>query len=214
MISIDELRFDENGLIPAIVVDADSGAVLMLAYMSAESLKISIDEGKTCFWSRSRKELWRKGWTSGNVQHITGIKDDCDRDTLTITVRKDGPACHTGADSCFFEDVYGEGGDTFTLNTLYGIIMDRKENKKPGSYTTYLFEKGIDKILKKLGEESTEVIIAGKAGDKAETIYELADLAYHALVLMTSMDITPDDVKKELASRHVIDHKTKQEKMT
>ena len=214
MINIDQLRFDENGLIPAIVVDADSGAVLMLAYMNAESLKISIDEGRTCFWSRSRKELWRKGGTSGNVQHITGIRTDCDRDALTVTVRKDGPACHTGADSCFFGEVYGEGGDAFTLNMLYNIIMDRKENKKPGSYTTYLFEKGIDKILKKLGEESTEVIIAGKADDKAETIYELADLAYHALVLMAKMNITPDDVKKELASRHVIDNKMKQEKMT
>jgi len=214
MIDIKNLKFDENGLIPAIVVDSDTGAVLMLAYMNAESLKISISEGRTCFWSRSRGELWRKGETSGNVQHIVGIKADCDRDALVVTVKKDGPACHTGAESCFFEDVYGDEAGQFSLNTLYDIIMDRKINGKPGSYTTYLFEKGADKILKKLGEESTEVIIAGKAGDKAETIYELADLTYHAMVLMAQMGITPDDIKKELASRHVVDKKVKQEKMT
>ena len=244
MIDISELNFDENGLIPAVVVDADSGAVLTLAYMSKESLKISIDEGRTCFWSRSRKELWRKGETSGNVQRIVNIKADCDKDALTVTVKKDGPACHTGADSCFNDYIYGgdahaagsshtsehagtssnaspaaataaaAGESPFTLETLYGIIGDRKINRKPGSYTTYLFEKGIDKILKKLGEESTEVIIAGKSGDKAETIYEIADLAYHTMVLMAEMDITTGDVIKELASRHVIDEKVKQEKMT
>ena len=220
MIDINELKYDENGLIPAIVVDAGSGAVLTLAYMNKESLKISIDEGRTCFWSRSRKELWRKGETSGNVQRIVSIKADCDRDALTVTVNKDGPACHTGADSCFNDDVFGagagggEGATPFTLDTLYGIIEDRKTNPKQGSYTTYLFEKGIDKILKKLGEESTEVIIAGKSGDKAETIYEIADLAYHVMVLMAQMGITNDDVKKELESRHVIDNKVKQEKMT
>ena len=220
MIDINELKYDENGLIPAIVVDAGSGAVLTLAYMNKESLRISMDEGRTCFWSRSRKELWRKGETSGNVQRIVNIKADCDRDALTVTVNKDGPACHTGADSCFSDYVYGEvaGGGVdatpFTLDTLYGIIEDRQTNPKQGSYTTYLFEKGLDKILKKLGEESTEVIIAGKSGDKAETIYEIADLAYHAMVLMAHMGITNDDVIKELASRHVIDNKVKQEKMT
>ena len=228
MIDISELKFDENGLIPAIIVDADGGAVLTLAYMNKESLRISIDEGRTCFWSRSRKELWRKGETSGNVQHIINITADCDRDALTVTVKKDGPACHTGADSCFTDCVYNEIGgvcagvdscvensaDPFTLDTLYSIIEDRKINRKPGSYTTYLFEKGIDKILKKLGEESTEVIIAGKSGDKAETVYEIADLAYHALVLMAEMDISTDDIINELASRHVIDDKVKQEKMT
>jgi len=211
MTGIENLRFDENGLIPAIVVDADTGAVLMLAYMNAKSLRISIDEGRTCFFSRSRNELWRKGETSGNVQHIVSIKTDCDRDALTVTVRKDGPACHTGADSCFFENIFGDAAERFSLNKLYDVITDRKENAKPGSYTTYLFEKGVDKILKKLGEESTEVIIAGKAGDKKETIYELGDLAYHALVLMAQMGITPDDVIKELASRHVADKKDKQE---
>ena len=208
MIDITELKFDENGLIPAIVTDAETGAVLMLAYMNAESLKISMDEGRTCFWSRSRNELWRKGETSGGVQHIVSIKADCDRDALTVKVNKDGPACHTGAESCFFEEVFGDAAETFTLDTLYGIVMDRKQNKKPGSYTAYLFEKGIDKILKKIGEESAEVIIAGKAGSKAETIYEIADLVYHTMVLMADMGITPGDVKKELASRHVTEEKT------
>jgi len=213
MIDISELRYSKDGLIPAIVVDAGTGTVLMLAYMNMESLRISIDEGRTCFWSRSRNELWRKGATSGNVQHIVSIKTDCDRDALTISVRKDGPACHTGADSCFFEDVYGESGEPFSLETLYSIIEDRKTNKKPGSYTTYLFEKGVDKILKKIGEESAEVIIAGKAGDRAETIYEIADLAYHTMVLMAEMGIKPDVIKKELASRHIVDKKAKQEKL-
>ena len=220
MIDISELKFDEKGLIPAVVADADTGTVLMLAYMNAESLKISINEGRACFWSRSRGELWRKGDTSGNIQHIVSIKADCDKDALTILVNKEGPACHTGADSCFFEDVFMQQDkrtaplSCFSLDTLYNIIEDRKINRKAGSYTTYLFEKGIDKILKKLGEESTEVIIAGKADDKAETIYEIADLAYHAMVLMVEMGITTEDVMKELASRHVVDNKVKQEKMT
>jgi len=209
MVDIDEIRFDENGLIPVIVVDAKTGAVLTLAYMNAESLKISIDEGRTCFWSRSRNELWRKGETSGNVQHIVSIKTDCDRDALTVTVDKEGPACHTGAESCFFEDVYGNVAEPFTLDTLYGIVTDRKKNRKPGSYTTYLFDKGIDKILKKIGEESAEVIIAGKSGVKAEAIYELSDLVYHLMVLMAEMGITPEDVKKELASRHAAKNEEK-----
>ena len=214
MIDISDLKFDSNGLIPAIITDVETGKVLMLGYMNAESLQISIDEGRTCFWSRSRKELWRKGDTSGNIQHIVSIKADCDRDALIVNVKKDGPACHTGAESCFFEDVHGESADPFTLEVLYNIIMDRKINRKPGSYTTYLFDKGADKMLKKIGEESAEVIIAGKAGDKPETIYEVADLAYHVMVLMAEMGITPGDIIKELASRHVIDDKTKQEKMT
>ena len=216
MIDISELLFDENGLIPAIVTDAETGELLMLAYMNAESLRISIDEGRTCFWSRSRKELWRKGETSGNIQHIVSIKADCDRDALNVTVIKDGPACHTGANSCFFEDFFGGGDDAdpFSIYTLFQIITDRKINRSPGSYTTYLFDKGIDKILKKVGEESTEVIIAGKAGDKAEAIYEIADLVYHVMVLMSEMGITPGEIKEELRKRHVIDEKTKQEKMT
>ena len=213
MIDINELKFNDKGLIPAIVVDAETEKVLMLAYMNEESLKISIIEGKTCFWSRSRNELWRKGETSGNTQKIINIKTDCDKDALIVSVIKSGPACHTGADSCFFEDVFCSDEDVintdtemtapFTLEALHDIIEDRKRNKKPGSYTTYLFDKGIDKILKKLGEETTEVIIAAKTGDKEETVYELADLVYHSLVLMTEMGITPEYIKKELALRHL-----------
>ena len=213
MFGIETLKYDDKGLIPAIVTDVDTGKVLMLAYMNAESLRISIEEGRTCFWSRSRGELWRKGETSGNVQHIVSIKADCDKDALLVTVRKDGPACHTGARSCFFEEIYRSGAEPFSLDSLYRLINDRKANRKPGSYTTYLFDKGSDKMLKKIGEESTEVIIAGKSGDNTETVYEIADLAYHVMVLMAERGITPDDIKKELASRHIIDEKVKQEKM-
>ncbi len=215
MINIDQLKFDEMGLIPAIVVDADTKKVLTLAYMNRESLEISINEGRTCFWSRSRQELWRKGETSGNVQHIVKITADCDMDALTVEVKKDGPACHTGKDSCFFNDVYeSDELAPFSLDALLELIRGRKIEKKEGSYTTYLFEKGIDKILKKVGEECTEVIIAGKANDKAETIYEISDLVYHVMVLMIEMGISNEDNIRELASRHVIDHKVKQEKMT
>ncbi len=215
MVNIDELKFDANGLIPAIVADSISGKVLMLAYMNRESLGISIEKKLTCFYSRSRKELWLKGETSGNYQHIVSITADCDKDTLLVLVEKDGPACHTGNETCFFEPVFrNDELHEFSLNGLYDLLTDRKEKLPEGSYTTYLFQKGRDKILKKVGEESTEVIIAGKADDKAETIYELADLAYHALVLMVDMGITVEDVHRELASRHVIDHKVKQEKMT
>jgi len=227
MIDIEKLNYDKNGLIPAIIVDAETGAVLMLAYMNKDSLQISIDEGRTCFWSRSRNELWRKGETSGNMQSIVAIKADCDLDSLMIVVKKAGPACHTGSDTCFFNEVMGiddcgggtgggggcagsgdgctgSGGATprFTLDTLYSVIMDRKANRKQGSYTTYLLDKGLDKILKKIGEESTEVVIAGKSGVKADTIYELSDLVYHALVLMADMGITPGDIIKELEGRH------------
>ncbi len=212
--NIEELKFDQNGLIPAVVVDAISKKVLTVAYMNKESLKISMEEGTTCFWSRSRSCLWRKGETSGNKQHIVSIITDCDRDALTVTVYKDGPACHTGTDSCFNEVVYTGMDEEFSLEALMKVIEGRKTEKKEGSYTTYLFEKGIDKILKKVGEECTEVIIAGKADDKAETIYEIADLVYHVMVLMIQMGISLDDINKELASRHVIDHKVKQEKMT
>ncbi len=215
MINIEELKFDEKGLIPAIVVDAVSKKVLTLAYMSRESLKISIKKGLTCFWSRSRSELWLKGETSGNYQHIVSITADCDRDALVIAVEKDGPACHKGTDSCFNDTLWQNPERTeFSYEGLMELIKGRKVNKKEGSYTTYLFEKGIDKILKKVGEESTEVIIAAKANDKKETIYEISDLAYHVMVMMTEMGITLDDISKELASRHVIDHKVKQEKMT
>ena len=214
MLDINELKFDEKGLIPAIVADAITGKVLTLAYMNRESLKITMERGLTCFYSRSRNELWLKGETSGNYQHVVSITADCDRDALLVKVEKDGPACHTGSESCFTAPVFeSDELAEFTLRGLYELLEDRKAKLPEGSYTTYLFQKGIDKILKKVGEESTEVIIAGKANDKAETIYELADLAYHAMVLMVQMGITVDDLHKELASRHIIDHKVKQEKM-
>ncbi len=212
---INTLKFDENGLIPAVVVDAVSKKVLTVAYMNKESLAISMEKGLTCFWSRSRQELWLKGETSGNYQHIVSITADCDGDALVVMVEKDGPACHLGTDSCFENEVWhSDERQEFSLQGLYDLLVGRKTDKPEGSYTTYLFEKGIDKILKKVGEECTEVIIAGKADDKKETVYELADLMYHAMVLMVEMGISVEDVHKELASRHVIDHKVKQEKMT
>ena len=215
MLDIKSLKFDEKGLIPAIVVDAVSKKVLTLAYMNEESLKISIEKELTCFWSRSRNELWLKGETSGNYQHIVSITADCDADALIVLVEPDGPACHKGTFSCFNDEVFeSENRHEFSLEALYKLIEGRKTDKKEGSYTTYLFEKGVDKILKKVGEESTEVIIAGKANDKKETIYEIADLAYHVMVLMIEMGISLEDIHAELASRHVIDKKVKQEKMT
>ena len=215
MFDINSLKFDEKGLIPAIVTDAETGKVLTLAYMNKESLEISMETGLTCFFSRSRNELWLKGETSGNYQHIVSITSDCDNDALVVKVKKDGPACHTGSDSCFTNTVFeSDELSEFSLDGLAELIEGRKTDKKEGSYTTYLFEKGIDKILKKVGEECTEVIIAGKADDKKETIYEISDLVYHVLVLMIEMGISIDDIKKELASRHVIDKKVKQEKMT
>ena len=215
MLNIDQLKFDEKGLIPAIVVDAQSKKVLTLAYMNRESLKISMEEGRTCFWSRSRRELWRKGETSGNVQRIVDITADCDRDALVVRVDKAGPACHLGTDSCFNDRVFEDGeGEPFSVQGLYALLEGRRAALPEGSYTTYLFQKGTDKILKKVGEECTEVIIAGKAGDKRETVYEIGDLMYHVMVLMVEMGISVDEVLAELASRHVIDHKVKQEKMT
>lgn len=215
MVDIKELKFDEKGLIPAVVVDTITKKVLTVAYMNEESLKISMKKGLTCFFSRSRQELWLKGETSGNYQHIVSITADCDKDALVVEVEKDGPACHLGTDSCFENPVYqSEELQSFSLQGLYDLLVGRNENRPEGSYTTYLFEKGIDKILKKVGEECTEVIIAGKADDKKETIYELADLTYHAMVLMVQMGITVEDVHKELASRNIIDVKVKQEKMT
>ena len=221
MVKIEELKFDEKGLIPAIVVDTNTKRVLTLAYMNKESLSISMEKKLTCFWSRSRQELWLKGETSGNYQHIVSITADCDRDALVVEVVPDGPACHLGTESCFeYPVLEAEGADlpegdgTFSYEGLMNLIEGRKIEKKEGSYTTYLFEKGLDKILKKVGEESTEVIIAAKAEDKAETIYEIADLAYHVMVLMVEAGISLDDITEELASRHVIDHKVKQEKMT
>lgn len=215
MLNIDELKFDEKGLIPAIVVDAKTKKVLTLAYMNRESLEISLEKELTCFWSRSRNELWLKGETSGNYQHIVSITADCDNDALVVTVEPDGPACHTGSYSCFTKPVFqSEERSEFSYEGLMELIRGRKTNPQDGSYTTYLFNKGLDKILKKVGEESTEVIIAAKAKDKRETVYEIADLAYHIMVLMVETGISLDDIRDELASRHVIDHKVKQEKMT
>ena len=211
---LETLKFDDRGLIPAVVTEAGTGKLLMLAYMNRESLEISIREEITCFWSRLRQELWRKGETSGNRQHIVRITADCDLDALQVVVKKDGPACHTGEESCFHQEVCeNDALSEFSAEALMRLLQDRKLHKKEGSYTTYLFEKGIDKILKKVGEEATEVIIAGKAGDRRETVYEIADLAYHIMVLMTEMGISLEDVREELASRHVIDKKVKQEKM-
>ena len=214
MLNIDELKFDEKGLIPAIVVDAVSKKVLTLAYMNRESLQITMEKELTCFWSRSRQELWLKGETSGNYQHVVSITADCDRDALVVMVEKDGPACHLGTDSCFEAPVFqSENRSEFSLQGLMNLLQGRKEQMPAGSYTTYLFEKGLDKILKKVGEETTEVIIAAKDKDKKNTVYEIADLAYHVMVLMIEAGISLEDIHKELASRHVIDKKVKQEKM-
>ena len=214
MFDIDTLKFDDKGLIPAVVVDSDSKKVLTVAYMNRDSLRISMEKGLTCFWSRSRQALWLKGETSSNYQHIVSITADCDRDALVVEVVKDGPACHLGTDSCFNEVIYeGETAPAFQYEALMQMLIGRKENPPEGSYTSYLFEKGLDKILKKVGEECTEVIIAAKDNDKPNTLYELGDLAYHAMVLMIEMGITLPELKAELASRHVIDHKVKQEKM-
>lgn len=210
MLDINELKFGEDGLIPAVVCDEYSGEVLTVAYMSRESLEISLREKRTCFWSRSRKELWRKGDTSGNVQHVVRITADCDKDALLVHVKADGPACHTGETSCFFNEVT-DAAPRFTVDGLVKLIDGRRTDRKEGSYTTYLFDKGLDKILKKVGEEATEVIVAAKGGDKAETVYEIADLAYHVMVLMCEAGIGIDEIRAELASRHVVDHKVKQE---
>lgn len=215
MINVEELKFDSRGLIPAVVVDAVTKRVLTLAYMNRESLKITMEKGLTCFYSRSREELWLKGETSGNYQHVVSVTADCDKDALVVVVEPDGPACHLGTESCFEHPVFeSEELKEFSYEGLYKLIEGRKIEKKEGSYTTYLFEKGRDKILKKIGEEATEVIVAAKGDDKRETIYEIADLAYHTMVLMLDMGITLEDIHRELASRHVIDKKVKQEKMT
>ncbi|MBQ9106605.1 MAG: bifunctional phosphoribosyl-AMP cyclohydrolase/phosphoribosyl-ATP diphosphatase HisIE [Clostridia bacterium] len=213
MINIDQLKFDQNGLIPAIVQDFYTGDVLTLAYMNRESLEITLEKGLTCFYSRSRQQLWLKGETSGNYQHVVSVTADCDRDALCVKVIKDGPACHTGTDSCFTAPLFiKEDAVSFSADELYSLLEGRKRDLPEGSYTTYLFQKGLDKILKKIGEESTEVIIGAK-NSKEETVYEIADLAYHVMVLMVEQGISLDDIRKELGSRHVVDHKVKQETM-
>lgn len=216
-LDVGALRFDERGLIPAVVQDLRSRKVLTLAYMNRESLEITLREGRTCFYSRSRGTLWRKGETSGNVQRVASVRPDCDGDALLVEVVKDGPACHRGTDSCF-DGAEAEGtgaekkGDPrLTIDDLYRLLQDRNERRPEGSYTTYLFEKGLEKILKKCGEEATEVVVAAMKGSREETVYELADLCYHALVLMVQCGVTLDEVRGELASRHVVDHKVKQE---
>ena len=214
--TVNDIKFDANGLIPAVVQDYYTGEVLTVAYMNKESLEITIKEGRTCFYSRSRKCLWRKGETSGNVQHVVSITADCDNDALVVKVLKDGPACHTGCESCFFNLIYNHDENVeqpFTMDGLYELIMGRKIEQKEGSYTTYLFNKGKEKILKKVGEECTEVVIGAMKDSREETIYEISDLAYHVLVLMAEMNITVDDIRAELASRHVVDKKVKQETM-
>ena len=211
---LNELKFDAHGLIPAVVQDFRTRQVLTLAYMNRESLEITLREKRTCFYSRSRRTLWRKGETSGNVQHVVRISADCDGDALVVEVLPDGPACHTGADTCFFQLLYGDAAEApFTLDGLYRLLLSRKTERPAGSYTTYLFDKGREKILKKVGEECTEVVIGAMKGSREETIFEVSDLAYHVLVLMAEMGITPEDIRAELASRHVIDHKVKQETM-
>ena len=214
-INISSLNFNADGLIPAAVTDAVSGKLLTIAYMTRESLALTLTEGRTVFWSRSRQELWRKGETSGNVQRVVSIKADCEGNSLEVSVIKDGPACHTGADSCF-NDVLFESDTlgTFSVDALYEMLLDRKQNPREGSYTSYLFDKGLDKILKKIGEESTEVIIGAKGDDRRETVYEIADLTYHVMTLMVEMGIPLSEVRTELASRHIVDKKVKQEKMT
>lgn len=214
MIDINDIKFDDKGLVPAIVKDSVTKKVLTLAYMNKQSLEITLKEGTTCFWSRSRHELWRKGETSGNTQQVVNITADCDCDALVVEVKKAGPACHTGSDSCFTNLLCGERAenDTHTLQSLYELLLSRKKLMPENSYTTYLFQKGIDKILKKIGEETTEVIIGAK-NSKEECIYEIADLAYHVLVLMVEMGISVEEINSELASRNVIEHKVKQETM-
>lgn len=214
MVDIEMVKFDANGLVPAVVQDHHTGAVLTVAYMNKESLAITLEERRTCFYSRSRQQLWRKGETSGNIQHVVSVTADCDMDALLIRVEREGPACHTGEESCFHKKMYEDTAkDTFSLQALYDMILGRKREMKEGSYTSYLFGKGREKILKKVGEESTEVVVAAMKQDDQETVFEIADLCYHVLVLMAECGITPDEVQRELQSRHVVDHKVKQETM-
>ena len=208
---IEDIKYDEKGLVPAIIQDVKTNEVLMLAYMNKESLAKTIASGQTWFYSRSRKELWNKGATSGNVQNVVDVFYDCDQDALLIKVEQNGVACHTGEYSCFYRKlndvrpnktlVRDDNGIATLLNELYSVINDRKENPKEGSYTTYLFEKGQDKILKKVGEESAETIIASKNMDNNELLYEMADLWYHCLVLLSFHGVVPNELLQELKKR-------------
>lgn len=200
---LDEIKFDDKGLVVAVAQDYITNEVLMVAYMNKEALEITLQENKACYFSRSRQSLWRKGETSGHTQNLKGLYYDCDADAILMKVEQIGCACHTGAYSCFFNKVYEENiTDQSILNKVYNQIINRKENPVEGSYTNYLFDKGLDKILKKVGEETSEVIIGAKNKNKDELVYELSDLIYHSLVLMVSEGVTIDDIKKELTKRH------------
>ncbi len=196
-INKEDLKFNENGLLPAVLQDYQTGQVLMLAYMNEEAFEKTIESGKATFWSRSRQKLWTKGETSGNYQYVKDIKIDCDNDTLLLLVDPAGPACHTGNESCFYRKI-----DNDFYKKLYEIIVDRKKNPKEESYTSSLLKKGIDRIAKKIGEEASEVIIAGKNEDKEEIIYETADLIYHLFIMLVLYDIKISDIEKELEKRH------------
>lgn len=199
---IEEIKFDDRGLVPAIAQDAETQKVLMLAYMNKESIRKTLEERETWYFSRSRQKLWKKGETSGNIQKVKGFYYDCDKDSILLVVEQRGAACHTGEFSCFFNEVLKpENGETDVLKELYGLLEDRKKNPIEGSYTNYLFEKGLDKILKKVGEETSEVIIAAKNKSKEELVYELSDLVYHVLVLMVNENVGIEDIKEELISR-------------
>ncbi|OAS19680.1 bifunctional phosphoribosyl-AMP cyclohydrolase/phosphoribosyl-ATP diphosphatase HisIE [Paenibacillus oryzisoli] len=213
--SVDQIKYDAQGLVPAIVQDAVSKEVLMLAYMNSESLQRTIQTGDTWFWSRSRNELWNKGATSGHTQKVKALRYDCDADTLLVLVEQVGPACHNGSYTCFTANIAVEGsseeavpaatgGDRFAiLAELEAVIASRDAERPEGAYTTYLFEKGVDKILKKVGEETAEVIIAAKNKDNDELRYEASDLIFHLMVLLRNNKLPLDDIMKELANRHV-----------
>ncbi|NOU63541.1 bifunctional phosphoribosyl-AMP cyclohydrolase/phosphoribosyl-ATP diphosphatase HisIE [Paenibacillus sp. LMG 31461] len=212
--SVDQIKYDAQGLVPAIVQDAVSKEVLMLAYMNSESLQRTIQTGDTWFWSRSREELWNKGATSGHTQKVKALRYDCDADTLLVLVEQVGPACHNGSYTCFTSNIAVEGsieeaapatgGDRFAiLAELEAVIASRDAERPEGAYTTYLFEKGVDKILKKVGEETAEVIIAAKNKDNEELRYEASDLIFHLMVLLRNNKLPLDDIMKELANRHV-----------
>lgn len=204
---IENVKFDEHGLVPAIAQDVRTGAVLMLAYMNEESLKLTLETGYATYYSRSRQKLWKKGEESGHVQKVRAIRYDCDGDTLLLQVEQTGPACHTGAYTCFHhtlsELIEGEAPSkgSAVLQEVYNVILDRMANPVEGSYTNYLLDKGVEKIAKKVGEEATETVIAAIKGNKDEVRYEASDLLYHLLVLLAQQGVTPEEVWTELASR-------------
>ena len=201
-----KIKFDEKGLVPAIAQDAKTGRVLMLAYMNAESLKMTLNSGYATYFSRSRQQLWRKGETSGHTQRVLEMRYDCDGDALLLTVEQEGPACHTGEISCFHNPILTADADDLpptagVVQQVYDVICDRKAHPREGSYTNYLLDKGVEKICKKVGEEASETIIAAMKRSKPEVCYEAADLVYHLLVLLFEQGVTPDDLWAELARR-------------